>query len=168
MQQFARALTAVGEALNEPVSADRIRVYWTVLQHYGEDAAVRACAESLRRSKWFPKPAELIDIIEAGPRDRVEIESDAAHAFGQIQAVMSDRAAVNALAAGDSRTAAGLAALGGYGGLVHSNDAASYLALRFTRAYVGAEQAQHRQLKAEQIESADIAGLLGEIGRMPQ
>ena len=39
-------------------------MYWVALDPYGDEETERAFQEAARRCKFFPKPAELIELIE--------------------------------------------------------------------------------------------------------
>ncbi len=66
--EFAKTLLVVGETFNEPVSHGRAEAYFEALGDFTLEQVKGACAMALRGSKFFPRPAELRELIE-GDRD---------------------------------------------------------------------------------------------------
>jgi len=70
---FAELLLVAGETLNETVSPLRAEMYCRLLEDL-PFAALRAAVEThLRRSKFFPKPAELRDLVLGTGEDKAEV-----------------------------------------------------------------------------------------------
>lgn len=73
----------LGETFNEPVSAVRIEAYYSALSDLDLSAVLEAMHTCLRSSKFFPRPADIRELAQGGPRaDRADL------AWGElIQAV---------------------------------------------------------------------------------
>lgn len=67
---FVRALLILGEAFGEQISETRIEAYRLVLEAYDIAAIEQATRKAMSTLKFFPKPAEIIEIIEGGSNDR--------------------------------------------------------------------------------------------------
>lgn len=66
-------LYALGETFNEPVSEVRAEAYIDALSDLPTDALITACKRAIRESKFFPRPAELRELVEGSAVDRAEI-----------------------------------------------------------------------------------------------
>jgi hypothetical protein len=73
-EPFAAALFALGDTFNEPMTRVRAEGYFDALSDYTLPQVNAAVRLSLRRCKFFPKPAELRELIEGD----AEAASDAA------------------------------------------------------------------------------------------
>lgn len=71
---FAKALFALGETFNEPVSEIRAEGYFSALMEFPLADVTSAIRHALKASKFFPKPAELLEFIHGDK----EAEADAA------------------------------------------------------------------------------------------
>lgn len=57
-------LVALAEALNHPLSTASIKIYFSALKRFEFDDVERAISKAGQSLKWFPKPVELIELIE--------------------------------------------------------------------------------------------------------
>lgn len=71
--RFARALAVLGETFNEPISEIRTEAYWRALEDVSIDAYEAACMEALRTKTFFPKPAELRELLDGSLEDQAEL-----------------------------------------------------------------------------------------------
>ena len=62
--KLVKFLTACAELWNEEMTETKIALYWAVLKDYPEEDLDRAFVEVLRKSKFFPKPADIVEEIE--------------------------------------------------------------------------------------------------------
>ena len=69
-KQFAQRITALSALFDREISEAVIEMYWVALDPYGDEETERAFQEAARRCKFFPKPAELIELIEGSSEDR--------------------------------------------------------------------------------------------------
>lgn len=70
--QFAAVLAQVAEVFGESVSTGRAEAYFSALSEL-EIAEVRAAAAALIRScRFFPKPAEWLEVLQGSPEDHAE------------------------------------------------------------------------------------------------
>lgn len=67
--EFGTLLIALGEALGEAISQPRIDAYFKILKSYDMAQVARAINEAGAGCKFFPKPVELIEMIEGSPDD---------------------------------------------------------------------------------------------------
>lgn len=75
---FAKALFALGETFNEPVSEIRAEGYFAALNDYDLQQVTGSIRHALKASKFFPKPAELREFIEG------DKEAAADAAWGEV------------------------------------------------------------------------------------
>lgn len=65
---FAQAMFTLGETFNEPISDVKVEAYFDALGEFDVTQVLPAMKATLRKSKFFPRPADLIEAIE-GDRD---------------------------------------------------------------------------------------------------
>jgi len=68
--KFAQSMLVLGEVFNEQVSETRIEAYRIALDAYEFDAIDRAMRQAVTAQKFFPKPAELVELLEGSHDDR--------------------------------------------------------------------------------------------------
>jgi len=66
---FLDQLRLLSELFEKEVSVDLADLYWRVFEDWDDETFNRACLEAARRCRWFPKPAELRELIEGGRGD---------------------------------------------------------------------------------------------------
>lgn len=82
--EFSKAMMVLGETFNEPVSAVRIEAYYAALIDLDAAAVLAAMQQCMRSCKFFPKPAEIRELVEGD----TEMRSDGA--WGEVlQAIRS-------------------------------------------------------------------------------
>lgn len=72
-QPFAELLLAIGETYGEPVSETRMEIYFRALSDLTLEDVCAAAESHVKRSKFFPKPAELREAVDGAIDDRAEI-----------------------------------------------------------------------------------------------
>ena len=70
---FVEVLFAMGEAFETSVSAIRAEMVCRALEDLPFEAVKAAAATHLRHGKFFPKPAELRELVEGNTDDQAEI-----------------------------------------------------------------------------------------------
>jgi len=60
----------LAEILGVEIKKSRVDGYWEVFKDYPDKELIRAINLSLKTNKFFPKPAELIELIEGSPADK--------------------------------------------------------------------------------------------------
>ena len=161
MESFARALTGVAMIYGETLTPARIESYWAALEPYGEDNLIKALKQSVRENKFFPRPAELVAILEGSTQD---IEAESFAAWAQIQVAMSNPAAVSDLAASDPRAKAGLDSLGGWYSMRATDEDPRWQRQAFSKAFMGAHHALQRERREQLMAPAEeITPLLKEL-----
>lgn len=74
-KKLVEILTALAEVLprEKPLSETAMALYWRALERYTDEQVEQAAGEVVLRYKWFPRPAELIELIEGNQEDRAVI-----------------------------------------------------------------------------------------------
>lgn len=67
--RLAKALKALGETFNEPVSDMRADAYLFALSEFSIDQVEQACRLAIQHHRFFPRPAELRDLIAGTDED---------------------------------------------------------------------------------------------------
>lgn len=69
---FSEYMTGLGEIFDKKITDVLKNLYWKALEPFTDDQCKKAFNRVMAKSKWFPKPADLIEAIEA---DKPQIES---------------------------------------------------------------------------------------------
>jgi len=167
VKDFVRALTGLAEIHNEPLSEERIRGYVATLQDLGETRLVVACRYFAKHLKWFPKPADFVQLLTKGSIEPASSESEAMIAWARVQTVLTNATQVRRLCESDPRIAAGVAACGGWYTMLHGGEDPKWQRRAFVRAFCG-KDAETKRDKL-QIESGQVKHLVeGVAGRLAQ
>ncbi|MBA7569209.1 hypothetical protein ES695_11590 [Candidatus Atribacteria bacterium 1244-E10-H5-B2] len=70
---FLQSLNSLESAFGEKLSEDRAKIYWDILKGYSDINIKKAVVKSIRGLKFFPKIAEIIEMIEGKIEDEAEI-----------------------------------------------------------------------------------------------
>lgn len=70
---FSKALAALAEIFGEALSESRIEGYFLALQDLSLDALTASMAQAAKACKFFPKPAELIELVQGSKDDQAEL-----------------------------------------------------------------------------------------------
>ena len=68
--RFKESMTALGELFDKPLSKFLIDVYWKALEPFSDEECNRAFNEVAISSRFFPKPVDLIEIIQGKKADQ--------------------------------------------------------------------------------------------------
>lgn len=82
--RFFEAITILGEVFDAKLSTARCTAYFEILADYAWPIVEIALKRAMREQTFFPKPAELIELIE-GPR-----KDEAEQAWTQLQEIVRD------------------------------------------------------------------------------
>jgi hypothetical protein len=63
--RFLELMTVLGEIHDRKITRLLLDVYWRVLEPFPDEACIRAFHELIRSAKFFPKPAEFLELLEA-------------------------------------------------------------------------------------------------------
>jgi hypothetical protein len=77
-EAFAGFMAVLEEVFGKDLNPQLVEIYFRALADFSIDRIAAAVEEAVRTLKFFPKPAELIELIEGSPDDQAE------HAFGQF------------------------------------------------------------------------------------
>ena len=65
-KRFAEIIATLGTVFQREVEKPLVRIYWEVLSKYSDEQIEAACKAALSRCKFFPKPAEIEELIPSG------------------------------------------------------------------------------------------------------
>jgi len=68
--RFAQLMVQTAEIYNEKLSEIKIELYFEILKDFPYASIERAFVHHIRTSKFFPKPADIVEFIEGSPDDR--------------------------------------------------------------------------------------------------
>jgi hypothetical protein len=66
---------AMSEFYEKKFTETAIRLYFRALSDVSDSDFEHACGEHMRRSKWFPKPSELLELLHGTAAKQAEIEA---------------------------------------------------------------------------------------------
>ncbi|HEA67185.1 MAG TPA: hypothetical protein ENI07_10250 [Desulfobacterales bacterium] len=94
-KKIAEAFTALCELHDKKISPVARKMYAETLKGFSADQITMAISQSIREHKWFPKPAELIELIN-GPTPQIEdiAETQANFVISQVRKLGSWRTPV--------------------------------------------------------------------------
>ncbi len=105
---FFEGMAALGETFGVEITGIKLKVYKMALGEYDDDRIRQAMGLALKTCKFFPKPVELIELIEGKKDDQAalawEALLDTAQRVGQYQSVLFE----------DGRIARAVRLLGGW------------------------------------------------------
>lgn len=70
--RFSELLLALSETFKEPISETRAGLYFDALSDLSIEQLEQAVRLALRRSKFFPRPAELLDLVTGSPEEQAD------------------------------------------------------------------------------------------------
>ena len=76
LEKFDQNLAVMAETFDKPLSALLIKVYQRALSDYSDDQIEHAMMTAIMSLKWFPKPVELIELIEGKSEERAILAWD--------------------------------------------------------------------------------------------
>jgi len=68
--KFKEYMTTIGELFDKPMTALLTTLYWKILEPFSDDDCERAFKEVIYSAKFFPKPADFIDILKGNKQDQ--------------------------------------------------------------------------------------------------
>ncbi len=94
IQKFSNSMTLLGELFDRKISQAMIDAYWTVLKPFDDQAYENAFNRLIATSKFFPRPADFIELLVVNNADRSEVEATrvlkAIKTLGAYQSVKFD------------------------------------------------------------------------------
>jgi hypothetical protein len=70
---FAAELAALGEVFGEAISQMRAQLYFDALSVFTLEEIRGAVRAAIQGCRFFPKPAELIELLQGSPEDQAEV-----------------------------------------------------------------------------------------------
>ena len=84
-------MVGLGEIFNKEISQVLMDIYWKALEPFSDEICAHAFNQVITTSKFFPKPAELLERISGSPEDRAMLAwlsvEDAIRRFGPYTSV---------------------------------------------------------------------------------
>lgn len=107
--RFVEQLSMLAEVMGKELSPAAIAGYWLVLRDLTIAQFESAIAQAMRKCKWFPKPAELVDFVTQS------VDSRAIEAWQNVMQVVtgSNVRWASSIDLGDSAANAALRVVGG-------------------------------------------------------
>lgn len=102
-QAFKESMVLFGEIFDKKVSPEILKIYWDILTPYTDEQFSTAVAAHNRTGRFFPRPADLISLIEGTS------QANAQEAWGEVMNQIRD----SANASFDKPTTRAVAAIGG-------------------------------------------------------
>lgn len=68
--RFRELMTVLGEIHDRQITRLLLDVYWRILEPFPDEACIRAFHELIGRVKFFPKPAEFLELLEVRRGDQ--------------------------------------------------------------------------------------------------
>jgi hypothetical protein len=97
---FADQMEGLGLTYDKEVTDPLSEIYFRALMAYSVEQIERAVNQIIITSKFFPKPSELIELIEGSPDDQAaiawEVANEAMRKAGYFQSVLFEDAAIGA------------------------------------------------------------------------
>lgn len=106
--KFAAYLAGMAEVLNAELSEIKITLYFEALKDLDLEDINRACSYLIQTSKFFPKPAEIREVIHGNAEDRAMI------ALQQVKQAIAEYGTYKSVSFGDKKIHAVVKALGGW------------------------------------------------------
>jgi hypothetical protein len=72
IEAFAGLMAILAEVFGKDLNPQLVEIYFRALAEWPIECIAAAVDEAVRRLKFFPKPAELIELIEGSPDDQAE------------------------------------------------------------------------------------------------
>lgn len=70
---FVNFLTALGALFDKQLGRQVIEFYWRALEPYDDETVKIGIERAARELKWFPKPADIIELIEGSSDDKAAL-----------------------------------------------------------------------------------------------
>uniref|UniRef100_A0A6M3M511 Replicative helicase inhibitor G39P N-terminal domain-containing protein n=1 Tax=viral metagenome TaxID=1070528 RepID=A0A6M3M511_9ZZZZ len=95
-KEFTDRLFVLALVLDHDMTQKKADAYWEIFKDYPDKELIRAINVSLKTSKFFPKPVELIGIIEGVSTgselyDRYKAEREAQRAIERTNQLLAER-----------------------------------------------------------------------------
>jgi hypothetical protein len=68
--KFKRFMTGLGKLFDKTISRTLMDIYWKSLEPFSDEACEKAFNKLITASKFFPKPADFIEILNGTSEDR--------------------------------------------------------------------------------------------------
>jgi hypothetical protein len=72
-EQFVKYMISLGEIFSKEITGTLLQFYWMVLKDFCEEEIKSAFNRATLTLKFFPKPAELLEIIQGNQNDKAMI-----------------------------------------------------------------------------------------------
>ncbi|MEZ6852772.1 DUF6475 domain-containing protein [Halodesulfovibrio aestuarii] len=93
-ERFLQGLAGLCELHNRQATEAMAKLYFFALQQFEIEDVLRAMVKAVTASKFFPRPAEIIEFIQGNPEDVAEVEAskvlEAVKRVGAYKSVVFD------------------------------------------------------------------------------
>jgi hypothetical protein len=96
---FFEALTTLAETFDKKISPQLMALYFEVLTDYSLEVLQVAMGQAMTMLRWFPKPVELIELMDGRPEEHAE------QAWTQVYAALNSAGTYRSLYCADAVTA---------------------------------------------------------------
>jgi uracil phosphoribosyltransferase len=72
-ETFKHRMATLGELFGKEISQELAQIYWDVLKPYSNEQFTRAVEIHCRTGKFFPRPAELIDLMAGSANEEAAV-----------------------------------------------------------------------------------------------
>jgi hypothetical protein len=69
-EHFLKYMATLGELFDKQISESMLELYWEILKDFSEQEIMKVFNLAGRHCKFFPKPAELLEILEGDKQDQ--------------------------------------------------------------------------------------------------
>jgi hypothetical protein len=107
-KRFIANFTGMAEAFGAEITPLKIRIYTMVLQKFTDDRIEQAIMQACATLKFFPKPAEIIELIEGKPSEQALI------AWEQLLQTIQKHGSYQSIIFEDGRIAQTVELMGGW------------------------------------------------------
>lgn len=90
-KEFIQKLYTLSEILGDKITSERAEIYWDIFKDYSKEQLDKALNIIIKTSKFFPKPAEIIELIEGS------LESKSTVAWEQVRKAIFEHGAYQSI-----------------------------------------------------------------------
>jgi len=108
IEAFTEMMFALGETFGVEISEFKLKIYKEALGDFSDEQIHKAMVMAIKGLRFFPKPAELIELMEGNPEER------AIEAWGLVLEVIKRHGANRSIVFEDPKISHVIEAMGGW------------------------------------------------------
>jgi len=105
---FAKCMAALAEIFDRKMSTKLLDIYWGIFREYSDEEFQTAVFEAAKTLRFFPKPADLLEILDGSQDDQIEL------AWESLETAIRQIGAWDSVAFEDEALSAAVETLGGW------------------------------------------------------